>query len=281
MTEALDGAIRPEVERTPGPASQVGVGGRRDTVLVVHSYRSLRQVIAHTLQLQGYDVMEAETPEPALGMLASAAPALVLLEIPLGIDDTVAPTAELARTSGIVGIPVIGLGSRRLSPQEAKPLGIGEMLVMPVPQQDLLAAVRRTLDSERGWTGGVGASGDAQCRLPLGDCLRAEHLSLSFNFPDAERIQLRPGNDRQIRTFRNRLAALGIEPEVEIDGGDLLFRYDSTIADALLIDPEGGTDAVQRHILTAFPSLGLRPEPLRLRLEALAAELRSLRRVAS
>ena len=279
MTEAPHGAIGPGTDRMPEPPGELGLPAGRETVLVVHSYKSLRQAIAHTLRLQGFEVIEAEKPASALGMLQSAAPALLLLEIPLGMGDTVGPAAELARAGGVEGVPVIGLGSRLLSPEEAGPLAIRELVVMPVPQQELIGVVRRTLEWARHDEGG--ASDDPQWRLPLGDSLRAEHLSLSFIYPDATRIELRPGNDREVRAFRGRLATLGIVPEVEIDRGDLLFRYDATIADALLLDPEGGAEGVRRHLVNAVPSLGLQPEPLRRRLEALAGELRRLQRAAS
>ena len=279
MTEVPHGADRPGADQMPGPPGELEIVDRRETVLVVPSYQSLRQAIAHTLRLHGYEVVEAEAPTPALGMLQSAGPALLLLEIPLGMDDTIDPAAELARAGGVEGVPVIGLGSRLLSPEEAGPLSIRELLVMPVPRQELLGVVRRTLD----WAGrDVGGAGDdPQWRLPLEDCLRVEHLSLSFAFPDVTRIELRPGNDREVRAFSSRLATLGIVPEVEIDGGDLLFRYDATIADALLLDPEAGAEGVRHHLVTAVPALGLQPEPLMRRLEALTAEMRRLQRAAS
>lgn len=271
-------------QRSLGPhltGSSSPVAGHRERLLVVHSYRSLREAIAQTLRHHRYEVLESASADDASALLAVRTPALLLVELVAGTDAIDTTAAELARAARDAGATVLGLASHPLEEGESDQLGIDEILVMPVEQRRLLATVDRVLGPAMGEAASVCGGEDPQCRLALEDRLRAEHLSLSFTYPDVTRIALTPANDGRVRTFAGRLAALGIDPEVRIEGTDLLFRYEISIADALLLEEEGEEEQLHGRLIAAFSQLRARPAALHERIRTLASELRRLQRLAS
>jgi CheY-like chemotaxis protein len=256
---------------------------RLETVLVVHGYDSLREALARTLQHYGYRALEAGSREQALRLTRSDRPGVILLDLALGENDGAALAAELMGRPESRGIPLVALTSDVL-PDDARRLhGLREALVMPVEQKDLLAALDRALEpARRRASGNLRLEpSEEQCRLALEDRMRSEHLSLFFRFPSSTRIELHPGNEMLVRGLTARLAALGIQPEVELDGGDLLLRYDLSIADSLSLDAADPAAELFAALREAFPELAARPEALRRRIAELHSEYRRLQRLAS
>jgi CheY-like chemotaxis protein len=256
---------------------------RLETVLVVHGYDSLREALARTLQHYGYRSLEASSREQALRLTRSERPAVILLDLALGDADGPALAAELAGRPESRGIPLLALTSDVLSDEARRRHGLREALVMPVEQKDLLAALDRALEpARRRASGNLRLEpSDEQCRLPLEDRLRSEHLSLFFRFPTSTRVELHPGSEMLVRGLSARLAALGVQPEVELDGGDLLLRYELSIADALSLESADSAAELFTALREAFPELAARPEALRRRIGELQSEYRRLQRLAS
>jgi CheY-like chemotaxis protein len=256
---------------------------RLETVLVVHGYDSLREALARTLQHYGYRASEAASREQALRVVRGDRPDLILLDLALGDNDGLALASELASRPESRGIPVLALTSDVLPPEALRLYGLREALVMPIEQRDLLASLDRALESaRRRATGNLRLEpADEQCRLPLEDRLRSEHLSLFFRFPTSTRIELLPGTEIRIRSLSARLNELGVRPEVHVEGADLLLRYDLTIADALSLDSPDPTEDLFASLCESYPELATRPEALRRRIAELEAEYRRLQRLAS
>lgn len=254
-----------------------------ETVLVVHGYDSLREALARTLQHYGYRTVEAASREQALRVIRSERPALVLLDLALGENDGPALAMELAARPESRGIPVLALTSDVLSDETMLRYGFREGLVMPIEQRDLLAALDRTLEPVRRRIAGNLRlePADEQCRLPLEDRLRSEHLSLFFRFPASTRIPLYPGNEMLMRSVSTRLSALGIQPEVHMEATELLLCYELTIADALSLESTDPAEELYASLCDAFPELAIRPKALRARIGELQAELQRLQRLAS
>lgn len=254
-----------------------------ETVLVVHGYDSLREALARTLQHYGYRTVEAASREQALRVIRSERPALVLLDLALGENDGPALAMELAARPESRGIPVLALTSDVLSDETMLRYGFREGLVMPIEQRDLLAALDRTLEPVRRRIAGNLRlePADEQCRLPLEDRLRSEHLSLFFRFPASTRIPLYPGNEMLMRSVSTRLSALGIQPEVHMEATELLLCYELTIADALSFESTDPAEELYASLCDAFPELAIRPKALRARIGELQAELQRLQRLAS
>ena len=208
---------------------------RLETVLVVHGYDSLREALARTLQHYGYGALEASSRDQAVSLMRAERPGVVLLDLALGEGDGAALAAELAGRPESRGIPVLALTSDVLSEEALRHHGFREALVMPIEQKDLLAALDRALEPARRRAAGNLRlePADEQCRLPLEDHLRSEHLSLFSRFPASARIDLHPGNEVLIRGLSAQLTRLGIQPELRMEGSDLSLHYELAIADAL------------------------------------------------
>ena len=254
-----------------------------ETILVVHGYDSLREALARTLQHYGYRAVEAASREQALRVIRSERPALVLLDLALGEDDGPALALELRSRPESRGIPVLALTSDVLSDEALHHYGFREALLMPIEQRDLLAGLDRTLEPVRRRVAGNLRlePADEQCRLPLEDRMRSEHLSLFFRVPAATRIPLHPGNEMLMRSVSTRLSTLGVQPEVHMEGAELLLRYELTIADALTLEATDPAEELYASLCEAFPELAIRPKALRARITELQSELQRLQRLAS
>lgn len=281
----------PQDERRGRPAHELNAlvegiweeSTRLETVLVVHGYDSLREALARTLQHYGYRPLEASSREQALRVMRAERPEVILLDLALGERDGPALAAELSRRPETRDVPVLALASDFPSEETLRAYGLLDVLVMPIEQRDLLAALDRALEPARRRTGGNLRlePADEQCRLPLEDRLRSEHLSLFFRLPVTSRIELLPGNEVLVRSLSGRLGALGIQPEIEMADGHLLLRYELTIADALALGFEDAEEELFRALCEAFPELAARPETLRRRVGELQREYRRLQRLAS
>src|SRR5690554_6029635 len=104
-------------QRSLGPhltGSSSPVAGHRERLLVVHSYRSLREAIAQTLRHHRYEVLESASADDASALLAVRTPALLLVELVAGTDAIDTTAAELARAARNAGATVLGLASHPL-----------------------------------------------------------------------------------------------------------------------------------------------------------------------
>lgn len=256
---------------------------RLETVLVVHGYPSLREALVRTLEHYGYRTLQASTREQALRVARRERLDLVLLDFELGENERLPLTETLARQAATHEIPVLGLSSDIVPNDALEHYGLREVLVMPVEQKDLLAALDRALAFSRRQGRMVVRiePGDEQCRLSLEDRLRSNHLSLFFRFPARRRIRPSPENGGLIEDLSAKLAALGILPEIRIKGGDLLLLYDATIADALALGLDEPVEELFLALVDAFPELAAEPDALRRRLATLEGEYRRLQRIAS
>ena len=256
---------------------------RLETILVVHGYASLREALVRTLEHYGYRALEASSREQALRVSRREQPDLVLVELTLGENGGPVVAAMISAQPETRGIPVIALSSDVVSPELRRLHGFRDALVMPVEQRDLLGALDRALGpSRRRRAEGLRLDrSDEQCRLPLEDRLRCEHLSLFFRFATTSRVEIRPGNETLVHGITGRLAALGIQPGMSVENGDIVLSYELTIVDALCLDTPDPAEELFVALSHAFPELAARPEALRRRIGTLDAEFRRLQRLAS
>lgn len=258
-------------------------GSRLETILVVHSHDSLREALAWTLEHYGYRTVEAGSREEAVELARREQPALVLLDLARGRPAGAEIAADIAGDPSTRHIPILALSSDTASSEALGTWGIREALLMPVEQEELLAAIDRALEPGRRPAYPVLHEGEAwQCTLELGDRLRSEHLTLGFRFPASARIEILPANNELIRGFLRRLAELGIQTEIRVDGSELVLAYEVTIAEALVIGyNEVAPDELFFALSDAFPELGREPEALRRRIARLEGEYRRVQRIAS
>jgi len=143
---AVDAPIEDERSAEPRPAAARG----SETVLLAEDNGPLRQLIAHMLEAQGYDVLAAETPKDAVRLAVEQSDKISLL-----ISDLVMPEMSggvLAKeVAGIVpGVRVLlmsGYTDDAVSRSGSLAPG-AEYLEKPFGAEELAAKVRETLDGE-------------------------------------------------------------------------------------------------------------------------------------
>jgi DNA-binding NarL/FixJ family response regulator len=120
------------------------VGGGRP-ILIVDADASARAELAHLLEDEGYDVMQAGSGEAGLKLARENPPALVVLEVPLG-DRSGYEVCRVLREELGEELPVLFLsGARTESYDRVAGLLVGadDYVVKPFAVDELLARVRR------------------------------------------------------------------------------------------------------------------------------------------
>lgn len=115
------------------------------TVLVVDDEQSVRRLLRTTLAGHGYRILEAETGQAALAMLAREPPDVLLLDLGLPDLNGIEVIRRL-RGSGS-RVPVIVLSSRNGEAEkvEALDLGADDYVTKPFGMPELVARIRATL----------------------------------------------------------------------------------------------------------------------------------------
>jgi CheY-like chemotaxis protein len=208
---------------------------------------------------------------------------VILLDVALGETDGASLAQELSTRPDWRDIPVIALTSDGLDEEVLRMHGFRDELVMPVEQKELLGALDRILENgRRAAAAHLQREGqEEQCRLPLEDRLSCEHLTLFSRVPVVTRVKFRPGNEMRVRRLSKGLGELGVHPELEMEGDDLVLRYELSLADALALEAPAPEDELFTALTAAYPELSTRPEALRRRLGELQDEFRRLHRLAS
>lgn len=119
----------------------------RKRILIVEDNPQMRGVLVRTLQLEGYEVFEAEDGVCALEMLEEAIPHLILTDIHMPRMDGLKLYDELRSIPAWTVIPVIFLTSVA-DPSEvsrARRLGVEDFIGKPVRSEELVAAVETRL----------------------------------------------------------------------------------------------------------------------------------------
>jgi CheY-like chemotaxis protein len=110
-------------------------------VLVVDDEEAIRQVVAMTLEDEGYVVTTAAHGQEALAQVLQARPDLVLLDLHMPVMDGWAFCAELKRRELIIPIVFMTAGAR--ARDEAARAGVAGSLAKPFNLDVLLDTVAR------------------------------------------------------------------------------------------------------------------------------------------
>jgi two-component system, OmpR family, KDP operon response regulator KdpE len=113
-------------------------------ILVVDDERPIRRALALNLRARGYEVVEADSGEAALEVVATAKPALVLLDLGLpGIDGL--DVIEALRGWSTIPIIVLTVRDDERSKVAALDAGADDYVTKPFGMAELLARLRATL----------------------------------------------------------------------------------------------------------------------------------------
>lgn len=133
-----------------------------DRILVVDDDDSIRQIVRLCLADEGYNVWEAPNGEVALGLLAEAAPELILLDLRMPVMDG----WEFARRyHGLPGphAPILAFVAALNATQEASGIETVGILSKPFDLDELLSAVRTQLPLKSGFAQRPASSASACC----------------------------------------------------------------------------------------------------------------------
>lgn len=107
-------------------------------VLIVDDERGILRVLSIKLKVSGYDVLTAGSGQEALGLIASASPDIMLLDIIMPGVDGFEVLQKLRLTSKM---PVIVYSARPSNMQEALKLGADDFLAKPFDVDELVKRI--------------------------------------------------------------------------------------------------------------------------------------------
>jgi two-component system, cell cycle response regulator DivK len=118
-----------------------------ERILIVEDNERNRKLVRDTLQLKGYETIEAETGEDGVRLAKELLPALVLMDIQLPGIDGYEATRRIKADDALRRIPLIVVTSYALSGDDAKALAAGAdaYVAKPFSPRAMLAKIREYL----------------------------------------------------------------------------------------------------------------------------------------
>jgi two-component system, cell cycle response regulator DivK len=116
-------------------------------ILVVEDQEDNRQIIRDMLTFTDYEVMEAESGEAALAVVAIQRPDLILMDIQLPVMDGYEATRRIKADPALRSIPIIAVTAYTLGgeKQKAQAAGCDGYVLKPYSPRQLLAKIRQYL----------------------------------------------------------------------------------------------------------------------------------------
>lgn len=118
-------------------------------LLLVEDNELNRDMLSRRLKRAGFDALIAEDGEKALACIASARPALVLLDMNLPVIDGWSVCRQVRANSELASTPIIALTAHAMPEDRDKALGAGcdDYATKPIDFPALLEKIRKLLAS--------------------------------------------------------------------------------------------------------------------------------------
>jgi len=115
--------------------------------MIVDDSVSMRQMVGYTLRQGGYEVIEAQHGQDALGKLQTAVVDLIITDLNMPVMDGITFIQNVRKQSAMKSKPILmltteGLASKK---EEGKAAGASGWLVKPFDPEKLLQTVARVL----------------------------------------------------------------------------------------------------------------------------------------
>ena len=123
-----------------------------ELIVLIEDNEKNRKLARDVLTHQGYRVVEAESAEDGLALVARERPALILMDIHLPGIDGIEALRRLRADAGTRDIPVLAVTASAMTHDREKILAAGfdGYQSKPISVRPFLAAVRETLDRAAG-----------------------------------------------------------------------------------------------------------------------------------
>jgi two-component system cell cycle response regulator DivK len=123
-----------------------------ELIVLIEDNEKNRKLARDVLTHQGYRVVEAESAEVGLALVARERPALILMDIHLPGIDGIEALRRLRADAGTRDIPVLAVTASAMTHDRQKILAAGfdGYQSKPISVRPFLAAVRETLDRAAG-----------------------------------------------------------------------------------------------------------------------------------
>ena len=120
-----------------------------ERILIVEDNDKNRKLVRDTLQVKGYQTIEAETGEDGVRLAREREPALVLMDIQLPGIDGITALHQLRADPATRGIPVIAVTASVMTQDRQKIMAAGfdGYQGKPISVKELLETIRRILDA--------------------------------------------------------------------------------------------------------------------------------------
>jgi two-component system chemotaxis response regulator CheY len=127
-------------------------GARQKCILVVDDEDAIREVVAETLELEGYRVERAHDGLQALGKLRASRPDAIILDLMMPVMDGWTFLQQCRSDEALGGTPVLVMSAYRRLAETARELHV-PCVSKPFDLDVFLAAVERLLGSPSGGRG--------------------------------------------------------------------------------------------------------------------------------
>lgn len=117
---------------------------KKKLVLVVDDHPSILRFVQIGLEIRGFEVITATSGEEALGLIASAKPNIVLLDVVMPQTDGL---EVLKRLRAATSTPVIVFSAHDGAREEALRLGAQDFVKKPFHTDDMAARIAAILDN--------------------------------------------------------------------------------------------------------------------------------------
>jgi two-component system cell cycle response regulator DivK len=120
-----------------------------ERILIVEDNDKNRKLVRDTLQVKGYETIEAETGEDGVRLARERTPALVLMDIQLPGINGITALNQLRADPATRAIPVIAVTASVMTQDRQKIMAAGfdGYQGKPISVKELLETIRRILDA--------------------------------------------------------------------------------------------------------------------------------------
>ncbi len=155
MLERAPKTLLPEIVTRLGERAPLGCAAVPATILVVEDDPVIIDLLALTLEMEGWDVLRATDAVTALEMARRERPDLVLSDVMMPGRSGLDLCDDMAADPGTAETPVVLLSARALPAEVAEgyAAGAADYVTKPFDPDDLIGRIRRVLDGRRGSDG--------------------------------------------------------------------------------------------------------------------------------